>query len=156
MPITTKLWVRITLMARYTRYSIMGEILSGRLFSPGTLVSSTNKTDLYNITEILLKVALKEHISPVLCTLHCIVKMRFLLWIFFFYLSFSVCCYKFVLYCWDSRIILLCVAVMAVYSFKCKVCTFIFYHVVSKNLFLRENCLPWLIAIYLIYIYVCV
>jgi hypothetical protein len=39
-------------------YSIMGESLSGQLFSPGTLVSSTNKTDLYNITEILLKVAL--------------------------------------------------------------------------------------------------
>jgi hypothetical protein len=44
----------------------MGEILSGRLFSPGTLVSSTNKTVLYNITEILLKVALIKHISSVL------------------------------------------------------------------------------------------
>jgi hypothetical protein len=31
---------------------------TGRWFSPGTLVSFTNKTDRHNITEILLKVAL--------------------------------------------------------------------------------------------------
>ena len=31
---------------------------AGRWFSPGTLVSSTNKTDRHDITEILLKVAL--------------------------------------------------------------------------------------------------
>jgi hypothetical protein len=30
----------------------------GRLFSQGTLVSSTNKTDRHDITEILLKVAI--------------------------------------------------------------------------------------------------
>jgi hypothetical protein len=33
-------------------------LATGRLFSPGTPVSSTNKTDFHNITEILLKVAL--------------------------------------------------------------------------------------------------
>jgi hypothetical protein len=32
--------------------------MAGWWFSPGTLVSSTNKTDHYDITEILLKVAL--------------------------------------------------------------------------------------------------
>ena len=32
--------------------------MTGRWFSPGPLVSSTNKTDRHNITEILLKVAL--------------------------------------------------------------------------------------------------
>jgi hypothetical protein len=32
--------------------------MTGRWFSPGTLVSSTNKTDHYDITEILLKVAI--------------------------------------------------------------------------------------------------
>ena len=32
--------------------------VTGLWFSPGTPVSSTNKTDLYDITEILLKVAL--------------------------------------------------------------------------------------------------
>ena len=31
---------------------------AGRWFSPGTWISSTNKTDNYDITEILLKVAL--------------------------------------------------------------------------------------------------
>jgi len=33
-------------------------LAAGRLFPPGTLVSSTNKTDRHDITEILLKVAL--------------------------------------------------------------------------------------------------
>jgi len=32
--------------------------VTGRWFSPGTLVSFTNKTDRHDITEILLKVAL--------------------------------------------------------------------------------------------------
>jgi hypothetical protein len=32
--------------------------VAGRCFSPGTPVSSTNKTDRHDITEILLKVAL--------------------------------------------------------------------------------------------------
>jgi hypothetical protein len=32
--------------------------MTSRWFSPGTLVSSTNKTDRHDITEILLKVAL--------------------------------------------------------------------------------------------------
>jgi hypothetical protein len=34
------------------------QLATGRWFSPGTLVSSTNKTDSHDITEILLKVAL--------------------------------------------------------------------------------------------------
>ena len=34
------------------------ELATGRWFFPGTLVSSTNKTDRHDITEILLKVAL--------------------------------------------------------------------------------------------------
>jgi hypothetical protein len=33
-------------------------LATGQWFSPGTLVSSTNKTDCHDITEILLKVAL--------------------------------------------------------------------------------------------------
>jgi hypothetical protein len=33
-------------------------LAAGRLFPPGTLVSSTNKTDRHDINEILLKVAL--------------------------------------------------------------------------------------------------
>ena len=38
-------------------YSIQ-HYVTGRLFSPGTPVSSTNKTPCHNVTEILLKVAL--------------------------------------------------------------------------------------------------
>ena len=33
-------------------------LVTGRMLSPGTSVSSTNKTDCHHITEILLKVAL--------------------------------------------------------------------------------------------------
>ena len=36
--------------------------MTGRRFSPGTPVSSTNKTDRHYIAEILLKVALNTHI----------------------------------------------------------------------------------------------
>jgi hypothetical protein len=36
-------------------------IARGRQFSPGPPVFSTNKTDRHDITEILLKVALKHH-----------------------------------------------------------------------------------------------
>jgi hypothetical protein len=45
-------------------------IATGRWFSPGTPVSSTNKTDRHDITEILLKLALNtikqtnKHDSP--------------------------------------------------------------------------------------------
>ena len=35
--------------------------MTGRRFSPGTPVSSTNKTDRHDITEIVLKVALKHN-----------------------------------------------------------------------------------------------
>jgi hypothetical protein len=35
-------------------------LATGRWFSPGPLVSSTNKTDSHDITEILLKVALND------------------------------------------------------------------------------------------------
>ena len=48
-----KLWVRIPLMARCTRCANVSQWLAaGRLVSP---VSSTNKTDPHDITEILLK-----------------------------------------------------------------------------------------------------
>jgi hypothetical protein len=47
--------------ARCTRYNIkfVSDLLTaGQWFSPGTLVSSTNKTDCHDINEILLKVVL--------------------------------------------------------------------------------------------------
>ena len=43
----------------------IGQLLAAlRLFSPGTPVSSTNKTDRHDMTEILLKVALNTIILP--------------------------------------------------------------------------------------------
>ena len=56
-----KLIVRIPLMARCTRYNIdkvCQRLAAGRWFSPGIPISSTNKTDHHEITEVLLKVAL--------------------------------------------------------------------------------------------------
>ena len=56
------LWVRIPLMWGVLDTTFCDQICrwleTVRWFSPGILVSSTNKTDLHNINEILLKVAL--------------------------------------------------------------------------------------------------
>ena len=46
------------------QYYVIKLLRTGRWFSPSTLVSSTNKTDCHDITEILLKVALNT-ITPV-------------------------------------------------------------------------------------------
>jgi len=56
------LWVR-TLIRRDVIDATLWDIVcqwltAGQWFSPDTLVSSTNKTDHYDITEVLLKVAL--------------------------------------------------------------------------------------------------
>ena len=54
------MWVRISIRARCT--TLCGKVYQwlaiGRWFSPVPLVSSTNKTDRHDITEILFKVAL--------------------------------------------------------------------------------------------------
>jgi hypothetical protein len=54
------LWVRISIMARSTTLcdKVCQWLAAGRWFSPGPHVSSVNKTDRHDITEILLKVAL--------------------------------------------------------------------------------------------------
>ena len=54
------LWGRISIRARCTTLcdKVCQWIATGRWFSPGPPVSSINQTDLYDITEILLKVAL--------------------------------------------------------------------------------------------------
>ena len=58
-----RLWVWIPLRGSVFDTTINDKVCqwlaTGRWFSPGTLVSSTNKTDPHDITEILLKVALK-------------------------------------------------------------------------------------------------
>jgi hypothetical protein len=54
------LWVRISMRARCTTFcdKVCQWLVTGRWFCPGPPVSSTNKTDRHDITEILLKVAL--------------------------------------------------------------------------------------------------
>ena len=54
------LWVRISIRARCTTLcdKVCQWLVTGQWFSPGPLVSSTNKTDRHDINEILLKVAL--------------------------------------------------------------------------------------------------
>jgi hypothetical protein len=56
------LWVWVPLMMRCTTLcdKVCQWLAAGWWFSLGTLVSSTNKADLHDITEILLKVALKN------------------------------------------------------------------------------------------------
>jgi hypothetical protein len=60
LPITTNVVVSNSAQARYTTLcdKVCWWLATGRFFSPGTLVSSTNRTDHHDITEILLKVAL--------------------------------------------------------------------------------------------------
>ena len=57
-----KLWVRISLMARFRCTTLCGKVCqwlaTGRWFSPATPVFPFNKTDSHDITDILLKVAL--------------------------------------------------------------------------------------------------
>ena len=54
------MWVRISIRARCTTLcdKVCQWLATGRWFSLGPLVSSTNKTDCHDITEILLKVVL--------------------------------------------------------------------------------------------------
>jgi hypothetical protein len=48
----------ITTTAPVKRTSVSQWLATGRLFPPGILVSSTNKTDRHDVTEILLKAAI--------------------------------------------------------------------------------------------------
>jgi hypothetical protein len=63
------LWVQIRLRRGVLDITLCDQVCrwlaAGRWFSPGTLVSSTKKTDRHNIAEILLKVALNT-IIPIL------------------------------------------------------------------------------------------
>jgi hypothetical protein len=67
VPITTDVVGSIPTQASCTRYNICDKVcqrlVTDQWFSRGTLVSSTNKTDRHDITEILLKVALNT-INP--------------------------------------------------------------------------------------------
>ena len=74
------LWVRISIRARHTTLcdQVCQWLATGHWFSPGSPVSSTNKTDHHDIAEILLKVALntiKQTIKKKLIT-----QMKASLW----------------------------------------------------------------------------
>jgi hypothetical protein len=62
------LWVRILhrqgVLNTTLCYKVCQWLVTGRWFSTGTPVSSTNKTDRHDITEILLKVALNSIKQP--------------------------------------------------------------------------------------------
>ena len=66
------LWVRLPLRARCTTScdTVCQWLVTDRWFSPGTPVSSTNKTDRHDITEILFKVALNTRKQPKKHTLY--------------------------------------------------------------------------------------
>jgi len=58
------LWVRISLMWGVLDTTVCQWLAKGRWFSPGIQISSTNKTDRHDITEILLKVTLNTMNQP--------------------------------------------------------------------------------------------
>jgi hypothetical protein len=69
--ITTQLWVRIQLWRGVLDITLCDKVCqwlaTGRGFSPGTLVSPTNKTDRHDIAKILLKVVsstIKQTTNP--------------------------------------------------------------------------------------------
>ena len=68
-PLPVMLWVRLPLRAMCTTLcdKICQWLPAGRWLSPGPSVSSTNKTDRHNITEILLKVTLDTMHQPIYC-----------------------------------------------------------------------------------------
>jgi hypothetical protein len=87
MPITTDhavmLWVRISTRARCTTLcdKVCQWLATGWWFSPGPPVYSTNKNDLHNRTEILLKVALntiKQVYFLLLSLLYIFIKKSFI------------------------------------------------------------------------------
>ena len=47
----------------------LSPLMAGQWFSPGTLVTSNNKTDCHDITEVVLKVALNTINSQIQCNL---------------------------------------------------------------------------------------
>ena len=53
-------WVALNFLSKciYNKLESCQWLVAGRLFSPGTPISSTNKTDRHDIIEIMFKVAL--------------------------------------------------------------------------------------------------
>ena len=85
-PIMTTMWVRIPLRRGILDATLCDKVCQWlaacRWFSPVTSVSSTNKTDCRNITEILMKVALNT-ITLTYVILELELKIMFDFWIFY-------------------------------------------------------------------------
>jgi hypothetical protein len=66
-------WVRISIMVRCPTLcdKVCQWLATDRWFSPGTPVSSTNKTDRHDIAEILLKVALNTKLTGTIQLKYC-------------------------------------------------------------------------------------
>jgi hypothetical protein len=96
-------------------------LVTGKWFSPGTSVSSTNKNGRYDITEILLKVALKHHYSNPNPCLYVVV----LFWCFFV----VVVLYFVVLFCFVFSFICLFINLLGGLDFfVCFLLLFCFEH----------------------------
>jgi hypothetical protein len=84
------LWVRIPLRRCVLDTTLCDKVCqwltAGGWFSPGTPVSSTNKTDHYNITEILLKVALSNITLTLNLAIRCVLCRLFFIKLIEFFL----------------------------------------------------------------------
>ena len=90
MPITTDVF-RISIKSKCTTlcYKVCQWLATGRWFYPGPLVSSTNKTDLHDITEILLKVVLNTIKQTIYLS---IINYTYLIYYCTTYIFFNVIC----------------------------------------------------------------
>ena len=91
------LWVRLPLRARCLCAKVCQWLAAGLWFSPGTLVSSTNKTDRHDIAEILLKVSLNT-IKP--NQTNQLIYSSLISIFFSYWWTFSALDYGWNIYCW--------------------------------------------------------
>ena len=92
------LWGRISIMARCTTLcdKVCQWLATGRWFSPSPPVSSTNKTDCHDITEILLRVALSTINQTTKRVSYCLVcPSTYGFWLLFWYfMTFLISYFK--------------------------------------------------------------
>ena len=69
------------LQERCDRDRMVARFITGLWFSPGTPVSSTNKTDRHDIAEILLKVVLDTKILTLCCGHYSLLAACFILYL---------------------------------------------------------------------------
>ena len=112
--IVFKFGLNLPISETFWKEAVCQWFAAGRWFSPGTPVSSTNKTDRHDITEILLKVAL--------CTIPLTTeRRRYMLWY-----SFNIGC------------ILLYLIVLFDVFVESSTCMLIGHHVPSNNKCLQK------------------